>query len=227
MLLIIYSLMPSSYMKLSDSKNTWQSLFGFVFQVGLWEELCKILPVVIYVKWRLRKARSVDPMTVVVLGVFSGLGFAAFENVDYARISVLRSVALTKTFGLYGLAEGIKGAMVNGILRSLSSVFLHAVLSGIFAYFVALATANVRRWKAFFLVGLGVSSILHGFYDWFCHVQQVLAALTAGFSFMFFHAYIAKLHVSEHGIVQDACKLFPAASVNCYTQNMGKGLTQT
>jgi hypothetical protein len=82
LLLIIYSLMPSFYLKLAHSDNKWGALFGFVFQVGLWEELCKILPVVIYVKWQLRKGRTIDPMTVVVVGVFSGLGFAAFENVD-------------------------------------------------------------------------------------------------------------------------------------------------
>lgn len=46
------------------------------------------------------------------------------------------------------------------------------------------------------IVGLAVSPILHGFYDWFASTEQIsAAAMIAGFSFMLFYAYISKLNI--------------------------------
>lgn len=161
--------------------------------MGIWEELCKIMPVLMYVGWKKMRKSDISPSAILTIGVFSGLAFAAFENVEYAKLSVLRSFELTSKYGADGLAEGVKGAMITVMLRALSLVFCHAVWCGIFSCFIAVATATGRRWGALLLVGLGVSSILHGLYDWLLSVNDTLAALTAGFSFMLFYAYVAKL----------------------------------
>lgn len=193
LLLTLYKVMPSVYMSLADSKNALVSLFGYVFQVGIWEELCKILPVLLYVGWRKLRKKERSPSEILIIGVFSGLAFAAFENVEYAKLSVLRSLELAGKYGADGLAAGVKGAMINVMLRALSLVFCHAVWSGVFAYFIAMASATGRRWGALFVVGLGVSCTLHGAYDWLVGVNLTLAALMAGFSFMLFYAYVSKL----------------------------------
>ncbi len=193
LLFIVYAFMPPFYLQLARSNNAFASLIGFIFQVGVWEELCKILPVLLYIKWMAWKREAIDPMMLLSIGIFSGLGFAAFENVDYSHRFMLRSVAVTMQHGYFGAASATGEAMVVVMLRALSLVFCHAVWTGIFSYFVAVAAITGRRWGALLIVGLVVSAVLHGFYDWLTTMQMTLAALTAGFSFMLFYAYLSKL----------------------------------
>lgn len=192
LLLQLYKWFPDYYNELSDSKNTFHSLAGYVFHVGLWEELCKIIPVLIYLACKRRDAR---PLTIILIGVFSGLGFAAFENLSYADMQIVRSAILTKKDGIDGLKEGVQGAMVNVMLRSMSNVFGHAVYSGIFSYFIALGWLTRKRRLVLALVGLGVAALIHGLYDWFWNVQTTLPALVTAFGFMLFYAYLTKLRL--------------------------------
>jgi RsiW-degrading membrane proteinase PrsW (M82 family) len=192
LLLQLYKWFPDSYTNLSNSKNSFYSLAGYVFQVGLWEEFCKIVPVLFYLAWKRCDAR---PLTIILIGVFSGLGFAAFENLGYADMQIVRSAVLTKKEGIQGLKEGVQGAMVNVMLRSMSNVFGHAVYSGIFAYFIAVGWLTRRRRLALALVGLGVAALIHGLYDWFWGVQMTLPALITAFGFMLFYAYLTKLRL--------------------------------
>lgn len=192
LLLQLYKLFPTSYTELSDSKNTFHSLAGYVLQVGIWEEICKIVPVLMYLAWKRREAR---PLTIILIGVFSGLGFAAFENLSYADLQIVRSAVLTKKDGIQGLKEGVQGAMVNVMLRSMSNVFGHAVYSGIFSYFIAVGWLTRKRRLALAVVGLGVAAIIHGIYDWFWGVQITLPALVTAFGFMLFYAYLTKLRL--------------------------------
>lgn len=190
-LLKIYEhLLPGAYLNLANSQSGVVSLIGFIFQVGLWEELCKAVPVIAYLVW---KGRNAEPLTAVMVGVFSGLGFAAFENVFYAQRAIDNSVGLAYEYGLEGSAVGTQAAMVNVMLRSLSLVFCHAVWAGIMAYFLAVAALGRRRWGALFLIGWATSSILHGVYDWLAGMQPTLAALMVAVSFMLFYAYMGKL----------------------------------
>lgn len=169
------------------------SLFKCVFVVGFCEELCKLVPAIAYLIWKRTAAR---PMTVVLLGVFSGLGFAAFENLEKATMAILQTAAATNAGGIPGLAAGVQGAMVMAMVRSLSLVFCHAVWAGMFAYFLARASLSNRRWGALFIVGLCVSAFLHGTYDWFDYIQPSVCAIIAAASFMLFYAYVAKLRAA-------------------------------
>ncbi|MDR2439337.1 MAG: PrsW family intramembrane metalloprotease [Planctomycetaceae bacterium] len=198
MLLIIYSIFPKFYMNLASSDNPITSLFGFIFQVGLCEEICKILPVVGYLIW---KRKNASPTMILLIGLFSGLGFAAFENIQYSNSAIIRTVMRGvhgfRTDGAEGLVTGIAhgtmGAMVNVILRSLSCVFAHALWSGIFAYYFAKAVSSHSRWFVLVFLGLAIPAILHGTYDWFCGVQEVIAALIVAISFLLFYGYLAKM----------------------------------
>ncbi len=196
LLLLAYTfIIPDFFLNLVNSDIATVRLFGFVFQVGICEELCKLLPVLIYAVF---KFRSVNPVTMIEVGVFSGLGFAAFENVSYGHDFVLNTYVQTMQYGEAGLAAGVHTAMVATMLRSLSLVFCHAVWSGIFAYFVSTVAVTRRRIIVLFFLGLAVSSVLHGIYNWFVGVQPTVAALLAGFSFALFYGYLSK--VSRSGV---------------------------
>ena len=197
-LLFAYQVLPAGYNSLPESENLILGLVGSVLHTGVTEELCKILPVLILIFW---KGSEVKPLDIVLIGVFSGLGFAAFENVDYASRSVGRTFALTGNYGAEGLAEGVKGAMVNVLLRSLSLIFAHAVWSGIFAYFVAMAVTTQKRMIALFLVGLATAATLHGVYNGSSRIQPMLpAALILG-SFVLFYCYLTRLRLAISGDV--------------------------
>jgi len=186
-LLFAFAQLPTAYMELPASKSYLVSLFGFVFNVGVCEELCKFLPVIGYILW---KRSNADPMTIVLVGIFSGLGFAAFENVIKSSQIILSTLNVKNTTEA---AIQVQGGIIMAMTRSLSCVFGHAVYSGIFAYFLATALVTGRRWGALFLVGLLVAATIHGAYDWLCGVQPVIAALWTGIAFMLFYGYIAKL----------------------------------
>src|SRR5690606_36179351 len=69
-LLWVYGhLLPESYLQMAGSERGLVSLLGFIFQVGLWEELCKSIPAFAYLAWKRRDAR---PMTAMMVGIFSG-----------------------------------------------------------------------------------------------------------------------------------------------------------
>jgi protease PrsW len=186
---------PRAYYEMPDSKNPVVSLFGFVFRVGICEELCKVLPVVLYLLWKRQRA---NPMTCLLVGIFSGLGFAAFENLQYHVRAIERTFQTTSAFsqigiGEYILKEGVRGAMVEVLLRSLSLVFCHALWTGIFSYFLIVAALTGRKIIALVLVGLIISATLHGVYDWLAGQQQTFAAAVMIFAFVLFYAYRLKL----------------------------------
>lgn len=183
---------PESYLNMASSSSGVTSLIGFVFQVGICEEILKCIPVIAYL---LFKGRQADPLGAVLIGVFSGLGFAAFENMDYGVKSLVRSAILAKELGIKGAVDGTQIAMVNVMLRSLSLVFCHAVWSGVFAYFITTGFATGSRIAALFVVGWTVSSVLHGVYNWLTTVQMTFAAFVVAGSYILFYAYLTKLRM--------------------------------
>jgi RsiW-degrading membrane proteinase PrsW (M82 family) len=196
------NMLPDFYREMPSSDNRFVSLLGFVLQTGVCEELCKLLPCLIYLAW---KRRAADPIVLVEIGVFSGLGFAAFENVSYGDQSIISSYQKSRQYGANGLVVGVQEAMITTMLRSLSLVFCHAVWAGTFSYFIAMAASSRKRIGALFVVGLSVSSVLHGVYDWFCGVQPTVAALLAGLSFVLFYGYLSKLRNFIRDINMPAC----------------------
>ncbi len=192
---LLYSyrtILPETYVKMAASSSGVTSLIGFVFQVGICEEFIKCIPVIAYLFW---KGKQADPLGAVLIGVFSGLGFAAFENMSYGESSVINSAILAKKAGVVGAMAGTYNAMVNVMLRSLSLVFCHAVWSGIFAYFITTGFATGSRIPAMFVVGCAVSSVLHGVYDWLTMVQMTFAAFVVAGSYILFYAYLTKLRM--------------------------------
>ncbi|OUU13368.1 MAG: hypothetical protein CBC00_00210 [Verrucomicrobia bacterium TMED40] len=190
LLLQFYKILPDFYNQLTSHDHVMVRLAGSIFHTGVTEELCKILPVLFYFY---RKKGDADPKHAIMIGIFSGLGFAAFENLSYADRLAYKSLAMGYQSGEAGVVVGALAAQVNVMLRALSLVFLHAIYTGIFSYFIAIAVISKSRVIALFLVGLLVSSTIHGFYNWFHSVQGTLSAAVCAFAFMLFYAYLTKL----------------------------------
>jgi hypothetical protein len=93
LLLLYATVFPKSYSQMPFSENLVVSLLGFVLHTGVLEELCKAVPVLAYLMW---KRKNAEPLTAILLGVFSGLGFAAFETVGYGSRSIGDSQALAR-----------------------------------------------------------------------------------------------------------------------------------
>ena len=197
-LLFIYTFLPNIYTGLSDSDNHIARLLGCVFHTGVCEELCKIVPVVIYICYK-RKAAS--PYMILLVGIFSGLGFAAFENIIYSAANVdtallylLLEVDRDGADGLVsGVTLGVHGAMINVMLRSVSLVFADAIWTAIFSYFIATAFVSGERRFVLCFLGFAVPAVLHGSYNWLCSVQPVFAAGIIAFSFILFYGYLLKI----------------------------------
>jgi RsiW-degrading membrane proteinase PrsW (M82 family) len=185
-----YSLLPNLCTRLPESQHVLASLAGSVLTTGVTEELCKALPVVAYLMWKRKQA---EPLMAILLGVFSGLGFAAIENIGYADRSIGKPLLLGLRFGEDAYVAGVQSVISNALLRSLSSVFGHAVLSGIVSYFLVMAFLTKRRAPMLAVVGLGLAAILHGCFNWLAPLQRTFATLIDAGIFLLFYGYVSKL----------------------------------
>ncbi|MBI3892485.1 MAG: PrsW family intramembrane metalloprotease [Candidatus Wallbacteria bacterium] len=115
-------------------------LMMFLFVVGPVEEGLKFLILYseVYTKWQIRRAEDG-----VLLATASALGFATFENFDYAQ-----------KLGLHVL-----------LTRAWACALLHVGFSAIFGHYMALA--KLRRYNAAACIGEGLflAAMLHGTYD--------------------------------------------------------------
>jgi RsiW-degrading membrane proteinase PrsW (M82 family) len=177
------SLPPHVTEALIASDGAGAQLLGFVAGVGVREEAAKMLAII----WLLRlksgnRAVLADPVQALVVGSLAGLGFAAVENMDYlARFQFLDR--LHYTYGLYADNVTFRGSMG----RVLLTPFVHAVWSGVLAYFLALAGEARRGARAAHAVtGLAAAALLHGLYDFFASLPAadllVIAVVAVSFA---------------------------------------------
>jgi RsiW-degrading membrane proteinase PrsW (M82 family) len=151
-------------------------------------------------------------MMMLMIGVFSGLGFAACENILYAEKSTIFGLLhvdsiigsilsaqneeehnLALEVGAHGIVEYTLVVMTAVLLRAVSCVFVHSIWTGIFAYYLACAMMIRKQWAVFCCLGLTIPMVLHGFYDWLLSLHPVYAIFVVGFSFVLFYIYLQKL----------------------------------
>lgn len=186
------SLLPSAVIAAPVSSSGFESLFGMLFVVAYPEELLKIVPVIAYLVW---KRKESDPLNAILIGVFSGLGFAAFENLGYREAMVGRSVLMAEAAGVDGLVEGVQVAVNLALLRTFSLVLFHALWSGIAAYFLVVACLTRKRVAALVVVGLTVSAFLHGLHNWLQLMQPTMSAVVDLLALALFYIYLSKVRV--------------------------------
>jgi len=92
-----------------------------------------------------------EPIDAMLYMIIAALGFAALENILI----------------LFRLGPGflISRAIEISALRFLGATFLHALCSGTVGYFLALSFFETKKRMVLLSLGLGISIVLHGFYN--------------------------------------------------------------
>lgn len=159
-----------SYYCASDPDNGFLlSFLGFTCGVGLCEELCKALPVVLY----LNATDRPEWRGACLIGLASGVGFGISEGIMYSSDNY----------------NGLAPALIY-LVRFLSCVTLHAVWSGSVALLMQRNMDYIDpdwEWEDitwFVIHYLGIAMLLHGLYDTLLkQEQQALALAVAAASF--------------------------------------------
>jgi RsiW-degrading membrane proteinase PrsW (M82 family) len=161
-------------------------LSGYVFGVGVREELTKAIPLVLLALFTTKMRK---PINGLLLGMMSGIGFAGAENVYYVFRTLEESLRAMKETGHAGY---LVMPVYNNVVRMAMTPFLHACFSAIFGYFIALGVAQRRHRLVFFLLGLSLSSLLHGLYDTFVGESPLLGVAIQCGAFFLVMTYILK-----------------------------------
>jgi len=161
-------------------------LSGYVFGVGVREELTKAIPLIALALFT-NKMRK--PINGLLLGMMSGIGFAGAENVYYVFRTLEESLRAMKETGRAGY---LVMPVYNNVVRMAMTPFLHACFSAIFGYFIALGISQRRHRFVFFVLGLSLSSLLHGLYDTFVGESPLLGVAIQCGAFFLVMTYILK-----------------------------------
>lgn len=161
-------------------------LSGYVFGVGVREELTKAIPLILLALFTTKMRK---PINGLLLGMMSGIGFAGAENVYYVFRTLEESLRAMKETGKAGY---LVMPVYNNVVRMAMTPFLHACFSAIFGYFIALGVAQRRHRFVFFLLGLSLSSLLHGLYDTFVGESPLLGVVIQCGAFFLVMTYILK-----------------------------------
>jgi len=153
-------------------------LIGFIFGVGVLEEICKALPVYLFL---LRPRKLNEPLTGAFYGAMSGLGFAIAEGGSYSLLYAFNLVRGQSGFGTY--------ILVNTI-RFVSLPLFHAILAGIVGYFLGLAAINRSRQLPIMFIGVALAAVLHGSYNTFS--DGILGLVIISFTILLFVAYLRR-----------------------------------
>jgi len=175
---LLISAVTSPFYAFINSPSIFLRFIGFFTGVGLTEELTKAVPILLlaaYVRW---KGEHLSGMDYLLCGIASGLAFAGVENLGYIRMAVIRGI----------FRGSIGDGAVTSLVRSTLTPFIHACLSGIFAYFIGLMSLYPAKspWP-FILAGLLVSAFLHAIYDFSATLpifHQFLAFLALALMYM-------------------------------------------
>lgn len=167
---LIVKFIGFSYDCASNPQNGFLlSFMGFTCAVGLCEELCKALPIVVY----LNTAKETNWQGACLIGLASGIGFGISEGIMYSGDSYNGIAPLLMYF-----------------VRFLSCVSLHAIWSGSVALLMERNQDYIDpnwEWEdiAYFVICyLGIAMILHGLYDTLLKQDyQFFALVIAAISF--------------------------------------------
>jgi RsiW-degrading membrane proteinase PrsW (M82 family) len=152
---------------------------GHLVGVAWIEELAKMF--VLYFLW----VRRPHPRVMMFYGLMAGLGFGIYEGVAYQSSENLRV-----SFPGRSTAQGAGIYYMLNILRLTSLPFLHAMWTGIAAYFIGFAAQYPSRRGGLFLAALIVPSLLHATYNTFS--SSLIGLTVAMVTVLALNVYLAK-----------------------------------
>jgi RsiW-degrading membrane proteinase PrsW (M82 family) len=185
LIVLVLALIGLSYRAALDpDMGLFASFVGFCCGVGLCEEVCKALPILIYY----RIGNTQTWRGAFLWGLASGTGFGVSEGIMYSQ----------------EFYNGIAGAGTY-VVRFVSCVALHAIWAGSIGISINqrqdLLQEDLDEWWWYGLAVLrliAVPMILHGLYDAFLKKDlELLALLTAVASFGYLAWQISHLRTSD------------------------------
>ena len=129
------------------SYNLLTRIVGFTLGVGLFEETCKALPLIIF---GLRKNKITSIRDATFLGLMSGFGFAAAEGVRY-------TISATVYAQLY---NSYSEQIMQFLFRIMTGPILHGAWAGTVGWFIGIAAIRKEK-KTPITVNGGVSIGVH------------------------------------------------------------------
>jgi len=202
----------------TESQTFVFRLVGFVLGVGILEETCKALPLLLFA---LRKKEVIPLENGIFLGMMSGFGFALAEVVQYsigywtktASISTLAiAQAVDNSTNMLGqvnaaafgsqmkelmpqLVEVSGAVLLAQIVRFMTLPLLHACWAGVVGWFVATASHRHGNPWPVVVVGILFTATLHGLYDVFS--DGLLGIGIAAISLLTFMGYLESVRVQH------------------------------
>jgi RsiW-degrading membrane proteinase PrsW (M82 family) len=138
------------YSLTESNRSFLERLIGFIFGVGVFEEVLKLLPVFFIAR---HSKEPQIPQTLVFYGLISGIGFGVFEGVFY-QLTINKSLDYNNSFFM-------------NIARLTCLPFLHSVWSAISSYFLSFSFLYPKNRYSIWLLAVFIPAILHGLYDVF------------------------------------------------------------
>ncbi|GAB2176673.1 PrsW family glutamic-type intramembrane protease [Dongia sp. agr-C8] len=138
------AILPPAEDRLVGIVDAWSALKAMALAAGLPEEAVKLLATMIVL---LLFRRGLTPAEAFQAGLVVALGFAALENLQYAR-------ALPEAAEWIALGRGIVASFVHGMMAMFMGTFI-----------AAFVRSGWRRWD-FILYGYAVAALAHSLFDW-------------------------------------------------------------
>lgn len=141
------------------------NIAGYVFGVGLTEEIAKMLPL-LFILWKAKE--PLIPQTMVFYGLMSGISFGVYEGVQYQM-----TINAQQTYDV---------SFFLNIARLTSLPFLHACWCGITGYFLSFAHLYPKYRRGLYALAICIPAVIHGLYDsvadiWGVHLIVVFVGL--------------------------------------------------
>lgn len=149
------------------------NMLGYVFGVGLTEELVKMIPLILIIYFA---KEPLLPQTMVFYGLMSGIAFGVFEGVDY-QVQVNYTLEYDKSFFM-------------NIARLTSLPFLHACWCGLAGYFLAFAQLYPKYRRGLYVLALAIPMTIHGLYDTFAGIFGPVSLFLVVISLMLLVVYL-------------------------------------
>lgn len=176
-------------------------VIGFVFGVGILEETCKLLPILIF---GIRRRQIYSLKQGIFLGLMSGLGFALAEAVHYTLMYWQGSaiISLSEAYKNVQDARGLVNTLTDyygsviivQIVRFMTLPLFHAIWTGIVSWFAVAANYSYPINKKLIVGGIFFMATAHGFYDVYSGTIRGLAiCIFTIFIFMGYLNYSEKL----------------------------------
>ncbi len=138
-------------------------LVEVAFIAAITEELAKYMVVKHSV---LNSSECDEPVDIMIYAITAAMGFAALENALFLfPIKEFLAYVSISAPALIDNSLSLRQAGIGSFIRFMSGTFLHALVSGVMGYYIAVSILNNKNRKKLIIKGLIIAMALHGLYN--------------------------------------------------------------